>query len=353
MNARQNDERKARRAIALIVGTALVFASCRVSAPTTRTELVFGTVCAITLPKPDDALLARVFARLRELEATVSANRDDTNVAEINRSSGISPAHAAPDTIAILRAALSYAKQTDGLFDPTIGPLVKAWGIGTDAAAVPSQDTIDAARSLVDYRRVTIGESDTVFLSKSGMRLDLGGIAKGHAADLAAQILREAGADRAIVDLGGNIYAVGEKKRGTPWTIGIRDPETNRGAPILSIPVSNASVVTSGAYERFFVEGGRRYHHIVNPRTGWPAETGLLSVTIVSPNSMRADALSTSAFLLGAKEGLALVEAEPEAEAIIIDAKRRIYATSGLRGKIRVLDDRFSVADGEPENGGL
>lgn len=347
------DERKARRAIALTIAAVIAFASCRVQTPTTRTELVFGTVCAVTLPKPDDDLLARVFSRLRELEATVSANRDDTNVAEINRSSGIAPVHAAPDTVAILNAALSFAKRTDGLFDPTIGPLVKAWGIGTDAAAVPAQNAIDAARALVDYRRVSVGENDAVFLAQKGMSLDLGGIAKGYAADLAARIIREAGIDGAIVDLGGNIYAVGEKKRGTPWTIGIRDPETNRGAPILSIPVADASVVTSGAYERFFVEDGRRYHHILNPRTGWPAETGILSVTIVSPESMRADALSTSAFLLGAKEGLSFVEAEPEAEAIIIAADRQVFATSGLRGKIRILDDRFSIADGEPNDGGL
>jgi len=324
----------------------LAFASCKDKEPT-RTEFVFGTVCTINLYAAGTAeIQEEIFNRLRELESILSANRDDTNIAAINRAAGIEPVKAAPETLQILKKALLYRERTDGAFDPAIGPLVKLWNIGTEEAAVPSPEAIQSAISLVNGKNVIIDEeAGTVFLAERGMRLDLGAIAKGYAADEAARIISSHGITRAMIDLGGNIYAMGEKANNKPWNIGIRDPEETRGQPILSLPVSNMSVVTSGVYERFFEENGIRYHHILDPKTGYPAHNGLISVTIVTPVSIDADALSTSTFLLGIEKGMRLASEVPATNAIFINDKREVRITPGLRGKIRILDNRYILVD--------
>ena len=188
-------------------------------------------------------------------------------------------------------------------------------------------------------------KNGTVFLTKTGMKLDLGAIAKGYAADDIAHLLISHKIKKAIIDLGGNIYALGEKEPGENWNIGIRDPETERGEPVLSISVNNTSIVTSGIYERFFEVDGKKYHHILDPRTGYPVENELLSVTIVATSSMDADALSTSTFLLGTDKGMSLIEQTKNVDAIFINKKREVKLSSGLRGKIKILDDRFVLVN--------
>lgn len=333
---------------ALALSTILPFASCKAKEQT-RTEFVFGTVCSINLYDAGTTEIQdEIFSRLRELESILSANRDDTNIAAINQAAGITPVKAAPETLQILRKALLYRDKTDGAFDPAIGPLVKLWNIGTDLAAVPSPVAIKTAVSLVNGKNVRIDEvAGTVFLPEKGMRLDLGAIAKGYAADEAARIISNHGITRAMIDLGGNIYAIGEKTPKKPWVIGIRDPEEARGQPILSLPVSNMSIVTSGVYERFFEENGIRYHHILDPKTGYPSNNGLVSVTIVTPDSIDADALSTSTFLLGTEGGMRLVSEVPETDAIFINDKREVRVTPGLRDKIRILDNRYILVEQE------
>lgn len=331
---------------AFALSTILSFASCKAKEQT-RTEFVFGTVCSINLYDAGTTEIQdEIFSRLRELESILSANRDDTNIAAINRAAGIAPVKAAPETFQILKKALLYRDKTDGAFDPTIGPLVKLWNIGTDSAAVPSPEAIKTAVSLVNGKKVKIDEvAGTVFLPEKGMRLDLGAIAKGYAADEAARIISNHGITRAMIDLGGNIYAMGEKATKKPWVIGIRDPEEARGQPILSLPVSNMSIVTSGVYERFFEENGVRYHHILDPKTGYPSNNGLVSVTIVTPVSINADALSTSTFLMGTEGGMRLVSEVPETDAIFINDKKEVRVTPRLRDKIRILDNRYILVD--------
>lgn len=331
---------------ALALSAILPFASCK-EKEQTRTEFVFGTVCTVNLYDAGTREIQdEIFSRLRELESILSANRDDTNIAAINREAGIAPVKAAPETLQILKTALLFYDKTDGAFDPTIGPLVKLWNIGTDSAAVPSPEAIKTAVSLVNGKNVKIDEAaGTVFLAEKGMRLDLGAIAKGYAADEAARIISSHGITRAIIDLGGNIYAMGEKAPKKPWSIGIRDPEETRGQPILSLPVGNMSVVTSGVYERFFEVNGVRYHHILDPKTGYPADTDLVSVTIVTPVSIDADALSTSTFLLGTEKGMQLIAEVPATDAIFINAKREVRITPGLKDRIRILDSRYILVD--------
>jgi len=200
--------------------------------------------------------------------------------------------------------------------------------------------------TLIDYRKVIINDEEgTVFLTLKGMKLDLGAVAKGYAADEVIRIIAKHGIQRAIVDLGGNVYAYGDKAPGTDWTIGIRDPETQQGNAIISIKVKNKSVVTSGIYERFFEENGKKYHHILNTKTGYPEDNELMSVSIITSVSILADALSTSTFLLGTEKGLSLIEKTSNTEAIFIDKNKKIRVSSGLKDKIQILDESYILSD--------
>ena len=322
----------------------MLLVSCNRKIPA-QTEFVLGTVCTVNLYEKGSAkVYTEIFTRLHELDTILSANTDTSNLAAINEGSGIAPVKAAPETLIILKEALIYSQKTDGLFDPTVGPLVKTWNIGTDYAAVPSQEKINIALALIDYRKVIINDAEgTVFLTTKGMKLDLGAVAKGYAADEVVRIIAKHGIQRAIIDLGGNVYAFGDKDPETDWTIGIRDPETQQGNAIISLKIKNKSVVTSGIYERFFEENGKKYHHILNAKTGYPEDNELMSVSIITSVSMLGDALSTSTFLLGTEKGLALIEKTDKTEAIFIDKNKKIRVSSGLRGQIQILDDRYSL----------
>ncbi len=339
---RSRSEQKNQRHLFLLFSLfAFVLASsCTVKEPI-RTEFVLGTVCSVQLfEKGTPEIHNTIFSRLRELELIFSANRDDSLLMKINKAAGSEAVQAPEEIHTVLTEALRISSLTDGAFDPTIGPLVKAWNIGTDYAAVPDESDRLEALKLIDYRKVSIS-GDAVTLEEPGMRLDLGGIAKGYAADEIVKLLKKYGIQRAIIDLGGNVYAYGKKAKNQKWTIGIRDPEESEGDPVLSIPVENQSVVTSGAYERNFLSNGILYHHILDKKTGFPADTGLISVTIVSENSMMADALSTSVFLLGAEKGLELLNGADNTEGILITKDRKVLITPGLKSLVRVLDERF------------
>ncbi len=338
-----------RKSAALLSCIAFLFltaVSCRAKEPA-RTEFALGTVCTVNLfDRGTKDAYDEIFSRLRELERILSANAEGSNVSAINRQAGIAPVKAEPDTLAVLTAALAFSERTDGAFDPAIGPVVRLWNIGTDEASVPAPADIQTALTLVSWKDIAVdAQKGTVFLARKGMRIDLGAIAKGYAADEVARIVARRGIKRAMIDLGGNIYAVGEKAPGTPWVIGIRDPKTSHGLAVASLRAKNSSIVTSGIFERYFEKDGVHYHHIIDPQTGYPKTNELLSVTIVAQSSMNADALSTSAFLLGIAKGLELVSTVPGAEAIFIDRTGRITTSPGLAGAVTVMDDRYRLAD--------
>lgn len=323
----------------------LVCSNCSKPVPP-RTDMALGTVCTINLfeqgsEKRYDAL----FSRLDEIEAFMSANRENSTIGRINAAAGIRPVSADRETLEVLDVALRFAEQSAGRFDPTIGPLVKLWDIGGTNPAVPEPGDIHTARTLIDWRKVVINrQAETVYLPEKGMRLDLGAIAKGYAADELAKMIRGWGIKRGMIDLGGNIFALGNKKAESPWHIGIRDPEESGGASVLSLYISDASMVTSGINERFFIDNGKRYHHILDPETGYPADTDMLSVSILSPSSMEADALSTTLFLLGIPRGLEYIETVPDVEAVFIDKSHKVYPSSGLSAKLQIRNPRYSLA---------
>ena len=258
-----------------------------------------------------------------------------SGVVAINRQAGIEPVKVRPDLIEVLEKALYYAGLSGGAFDPTIGPLVKLWGIGTDSQRIPDDDEIAAALALIDWRDLIIDrEEGTAFLQREGMALDLGAIAKGYAADEAVRIAREGRVKRAVFDFGGNIAVLGwreEKgKESLPWRIGMQNPLNERGTYFGVLPVHDTSVVTSGVYERYFELDGKRYHHLLSTVNGYPVDNGLLSVTVVADSSTDADAFSTTVFALGFERGKALIDSIAGVEAIFIFDDNSMQITDGL-----------------------
>jgi thiamine biosynthesis lipoprotein len=331
---------KALKAALRLLPLLFFFTACAPAPP--ETEFVLGTFCTVNLYEGGKPGIYRaVFSRLRELEDILSANREGTDLDLVNRSAGFAPVRVRPELITVLDRALYYADLSGGAFDPSVGPLVKLWGIGADTPRVPAEDEIRKTLGLVNWRDIEIDrKAGTVFLRRPGMALDLGAIAKGYAADEVVSIIAAAGVKRAVIDLGGNVFAYGEKQDRKPWRIGVQDPRDIRGAYIGILELRNRTVVTSGVYERFFEEGGRRYHHILSTGTGFPAETGLFSVTIVAGNSIDADALSTAAFVLGWEKGRALIEAVPGAGGIFVFEDLKVRLTKDLEGV-------FSLSGGE------
>jgi thiamine biosynthesis lipoprotein len=308
---------------------------------------VLGTACVVNLyERGTRETYRKIFDRLREIENTMSANLEDSDLGRINAAAGVKAVAAHPDTIKVLKRALHFAELSGGAFDPTVGPLVKLWDIGSGNEKIPGEEEIAQALSLINWREIFIDETaGTVFLPLPGMGLDLGAIAKGYAADEAAGIIAEAGIERALVDLGGNILVYGAKPDGSPWRVGIQNPTDNRGAYIGIAEVTNKTLVTSGVYERFFESGGKRYHHILSTRTGYPVDSGILSVTVISGRSMDADALSTTLFALGYEAGLSLAESMENTEAVFISADRSIRGTSRAFDHFTLTDEDFRLAE--------
>lgn len=317
----------------------------------TRSEFMMGTyIEAKAYGWRAQTALDKVFLRLKEIERRMTINDQGSEISKVNARAGIEPVKVSPDTFVVVTKALEYARLTDGKFDLTIQPVVSLWKIGSPEARVPDAREIKQVLPLVDYRLVQLdANQQTVYLPRKGMGIDLGGIAKGYAADEAASILRAHGVSRAIITLGGNLYVVGNKGGNEPWKIGIQDPLGERwsgggyNGPGI-VEATDESLVTSGAYERYLDVGDVRYHHILDPETGYPAESDALSTTIISARSIDADALSTSLFILGTKKGLALIETMPGTEAIIIDKAMNIHMTSGVQNRFSLTGTAYKLA---------
>lgn len=318
--------------------------------PLAQTFYIYDTVVNIKLfgDKASQQNMDEIGAMLEKMDKELSRTKVGGDLYNVNLEAGVKPVHVSAETMDAVKQSLDYAKEMDGLFDPTIGPLVDLWGIGTDTAHVPEQSEIDQARTLINYKNVVVDEAaGTVMLPKKGMVLDLGGIGKGYAADRVAEYLKSKGIDSALIDLGGSsIIALGHKADGSQWNIGLQDPDQSRGTQLGTIKISDEVIDASGVYERFFMQDGIRYHHILDPRTGYPAQNGLKSVTIMSPNATDADALSTGVFLMGAQDGLKYIESLPEkVEAYFITDDNKIYATPGIKKRLVLTDSTYSIAD--------
>lgn len=279
-------------------------------------------------------------ARIKELEEKMSVNIPDSEISQLNRAAGQTDfVPLSTDTLHTLRSGLKYAQLSQGAFDITIGPLIQAWGNFMQEAQIPAPEEIEQIKKLVNYHDLEINKKEnSARLKKNGQRIDLGGIAKGYAADEVIKILKEMGIQSAFVNLGGNVVALGGKPDGSSWKVGIRNPKIQEESLIAVLTVKDKTIVTSGDYERNFEEKGVRYHHIVDPQTGYPSRSGLTSVTIVTKSSMEADALSTAAFVLGLSDGMKLIQSLDEVEGVFITTEGQIHITSGLQDSFTLTD---------------
>ncbi len=328
-----------KRLIFIAACSVIFFTGC--SAPETTSETyALNTICSQQVTGAGAKEAAdEVGSMLWDITNAMSMN-EGSYVWAVNEAAP-GAVNVSEETAEVIAEALYIAEETGGAFDPTIGALTKLWDITGDPR-VPDAEEIESVLRLVDYRNVALDGTNAA-LGKAGMRLDLGGIAKGYAADKAVKIYEKHGVERALLNLGGNIYVYGEKPGGEKFRIGIRDPLGAEGEIAAVISVSDTSVVTSGVYERFFESGGKIYHHIFDPKTGYPAENGLVSVTVVCKNSMRADALSTALFVLGLEEGLEYARSRQDTQAIFITRDRKIFLTDGLKESIEITNETYTI----------
>ncbi len=315
----------------------------------TNSTYMLGTFLQVSIWTEEQAkgeeIIANCFRRIQEIEKKMSVNIESSEVSEINRNAGIKEIEVSSDTAFVLRKAKEYASLTKGEYNPAIGTLVKLWGIGTDRERVPEKNEIDEVIQYVNYKDIEIQEGNKVKLAREGMYIDLGGIAKGYAADEVLMILKESGIQHAIINLGGNIYALGKKSDGSDWKVGIQDPYEPTGTHMGVVEITDKTVVSSGNYERYFMKGDIRYHHIIDPKTGYPADNGIISATIISNSSIDADALSTGTYVLGLEKGMELIENINGVECIIITEDKGVYLSSGMKGQFKITDDTFYLAN--------
>ena len=253
---------------------------------------------------------------MRRLEQMLSMHIPGSDVDRINQLAGKQIVHISEPTRKVLETAMTVAEKTDGLFDPTIGVLKNLWAFDSESPSVPNKDRIAETLKKVDYHQIKM-EDHQVKLMQKGMAIDLGGLAKGYIIDSAVQKLSDAGITAGIVDAGGDLRTWGHKQDGSPWKIGIRHPRSQNMALLGVIYADVSSIATSGDYERFFFENGKRYHHLLNPKTGYPAN-GCVSVTIMTETAMMADAYATVVFIMGPDQGIDFVEKLNNVECLII-----------------------------------
>ncbi len=289
----------------------------------------------------DEALEAAV-AEIQRLEALFTVGSEDSEISRLNRSG---TAVLSENTAALLGRALEIYESTGGAFDITVYPLMELWGFTTQDYRVPTESEIQSALALVGSDRISWDSVTSTATLGEGQSVDLGGIAKGYTSQAVIDLFEEMGVVSAMVSLGGNVQCLGCKPDGSPWRVGIQNPAGAEGTIVAVIEVENQAVITSGSYERYFTDEdtGKTYHHIIDPATGYPSESGLCSVTVVTSDGTLGDALSTALFIMGLEEGTAYWQAHSdEFQAIFIDTEGNLYVTQGLEA-VMSSDETYTL----------
>lgn len=305
-------------------------------------EFAMGTfILQRVYGKNGEVAIEQALEKVRSLEDLLTFNAPGGDINKLNDNAGKVAVQLDPITIEVIKKAHEVSEWSNGVFDITIGPLVKSWGIGSETERIPSVEEIHNILPLINYRDIEIG-LHTGFLKNPGQMVDLGGIAKGYAGDKVIEIYKAQGIQSAFVNLGGNVITLGSKPDGSPWIVGVANPRPEEALDgpreIGVVSVVDKAVVTAGDGERFFVQDGKRYHHILNPHTGYPAQSDLMSVTLITDSSLDADAFDTAVFILGLEKGLDLVQNHGGMEAIFITTDKKIYLTEGLKGNFELLE---------------
>jgi thiamine biosynthesis lipoprotein len=310
---------------------ALIASGCSKQRTMQKTETIMGTQVTITVVAPSveqgEADIEAGMTEVRRFDAMMSLYKDTSEISKVNLAAGKFPVKVSPEMIEAVEYAAKISELSGGVFDVTIGPLVVLWQMRLKEGKVPSDGEIAGVRNLVNYRNIVIDKkASTLFLKKKGMIMDLGGM-KGYIADRVADLMKRRGTNNALIALAGDIWALGRREDGSPWRIGVQHPrEKDRTLTVLEL--SDKYVCTSGDYERFVIREKKRYHHIIDPRTGKPS-TGVISVTLVGEQGAVIDPLAKVPFILGPEEGMTVVR-KLGAEGIIVDDQGKVTSTAGI-----------------------
>lgn len=323
----------------------------RTSVPTMGTV---GTIAVVTDDSTASApVVARALAVFTEVDARLSNWQPESELSRVNAALDARTVELSVEAAEVIAAALQIARESEGAFDPTVEPLVRLWGFLGGTPRVPDAEDIESTLVRTGHTRLRFSSDDrTVGSDVQGLRIDLGGIAKGHAVDRACAVLAAAGVEHALVDLSGNMRALGHPPGRASWTLGVRDPASTPGEAMTwfaSLRLENDAVATSGNYEQFVDRDGRRYGHILDPRNGWPVE-GLDAVTVLAPTGMLADGWATALLVLGLERARAVASARDDLAVVLVQSaaggRRVVWVESSLAGRFELVtgaDDRFDV----------
>jgi len=318
---------------AAVFAIIIVLNGCAQNKTVSKTSLKLDTVVTITLYGDyDSACIDSAFEEIDRLSALLDVNEEGSELYRLAENAG-EWVDISLETAEVLELAGEYYAISNGYFDVTAAPLVELWNVN-GGGYLPAEAEIKAAAAFVDGSALQV-DGCRARLELTGMKADLGGIAKGYIADKVKEHLIAHGVEHAVVDLGGNVVLIGTKPDGSKYNVGVKDPLNKDGMLLATIQGSDESMVTSGIYERFFEVDGKRYHHIIDPFTGAPSESDLAGVTIVSRNSAQADALSTACLLLGREAAMKLIEETEGAEALLVTRDGEVYMSSGMQTRIK------------------
>jgi len=315
----------------MVLVLSILAAGCAEQWTVQKTETIMGTQVTITVVaqtvEQGEAAIDAGMAEVRRFDVMMSLYKDDSEITRVNLAAGRMPVKVSPEMIEVVEQAAEISRRSGGVFDVTIGPLVVLWQMRLKEGTIPSEEEIGRVRRLVNFRNIIINKhASTIFLKNPGMIMDLGGM-KGYIADQVAGLFKRRGIRDALIALAGDIWALGHREDGKPWRIGVQHPR-DKDKTLAVLELSDRYVCTSGDYERFVIKEKKRYHHIIDPRSGKPS-TGIISVTLVGDRGSLIDPLAKVPFILGAEKGLGLVR-EYGAEAIIVDDQGKVTSTAGI-----------------------
>lgn len=326
-------------AAAVFVIFGLGYADQRKREPLTATALKFNTAVTITLyDSGNQEILDGAMALCDKYEKIFSRTNAESELYRLNAGKladedGVS---VLSDPLAeLVNTGLAYSALAEGAFDISVAPVSSLWDFTSGEGRVPDKDVIADAVKLVDYRQVLL-EGGKIHFGMDGMALDLGAVAKGYIADRIKDFLISKGVESAVINLGGNVLCVGKRPDGTPFRVGIQKPFADRNETAAVVEIDGRSVVSSGIYERYFEQDGVLYNHILNPKTGYPYENDLTSVTIISDKSIEGDGLSTTAFALGLQKGMELIDSLPDVQAVFITKDGELHFSKNFKDEVSV-----------------
>ena len=326
---------KSKRLIALLASATLLLSGCSSLSKKkelTYTDTLFDTVISVQILDPvEESVLNGCKKLCQKYDLMFSSYNEESEISKIN-SAGGAPVEVSPETAALIKKGIYYSELSGGAFDITIGPVSKLWDFKSGEHIIPDASAIAEALSHVNYENIMISDN-VVTLADPAAAIDLGALAKGYVADRIRDYLEKQGVKHAFINLGGNILTMGTKPDGSDYNVGIQAPFKDTGEPITSVKVADKSVVTSGTYQRYFEADGKLYHHILDPRTGYPCENTLTSVTIITNSSLTADAFSTTCFLLGYDESMKMISQMENVDAIFITNDNKIHYSANFQQK--------------------